>query len=139
MKQAKPAKTLKRRVWFTKNGQAKMAVTTAPAKSPSPNGARVPRLARLLALAIRYGQLLESGQVRDLAELSQMAQVSTARISQLMNLCRLAPDIQEEILFLPETAANRDLLSERDVRPIALEPDWKIQRQMWARLIPARL
>ena len=39
--------------------------------------------------------------VKDYAELARPGRVSRARMTQIMNLLMLAPDIQEEILFLP--------------------------------------
>lgn len=59
-----------------------------------PNG-RVPRIARLMALAIRFEQLISTGEVKDYAELARLGNVSRARITQIMNLRLLAPDIQE--------------------------------------------
>ncbi|WP_146530474.1 hypothetical protein [Novipirellula artificiosorum] len=46
----------------------------------------------------------------------------------------LAPDIQEEILFLPNTVKGRDPIKEADIRPIAKTLDWKKQRKMWREL-----
>jgi hypothetical protein len=48
-----------------------------------------------------------------------------------MNLLNLAPDVQEDILFLPLTEAGRDPIKEWQVRPIAAESDWRRQRKMW--------
>ncbi|MCA9307522.1 MAG: hypothetical protein KDA16_13400, partial [Phycisphaerales bacterium] len=57
-----------------------------------------------------------------------------ARATQIMNLRLLAPDIQEEILYLPLTMSGRDALTEKRVRPIAVTPDWRVQRAMWREL-----
>jgi hypothetical protein len=51
-----------------------------------------------------------------------------------MNLPNLAPDIQEELLFLPPIESGRDTIKEWQLRPIAAEPSWAAQRQMWRRL-----
>jgi hypothetical protein len=48
-----------------------------------------------------------------------------------MSLLSLAPDIQEEILFLSATEKGRDRINESDLRPIAAELDWRKQRRMW--------
>ena len=53
------------------------------------------------------------------------------RVTQIMNLLNFAPDIQEAILFLPEFEAGRERLSERDLKPIATEADWRRQKRMW--------
>lgn len=46
----------------------------------------------------------------------------------------LAPDVQEEVLFLPRTTKGRDPIKEADIRPIAKTLDWNKQRQIWSRL-----
>ena len=69
---------------------------------------RVPRISRLMALAIRFEQLVRDGTVRDYAELARLGHVSRARIAQITNLLNLAPDIQDEILSLPPTERGRD-------------------------------
>jgi hypothetical protein len=69
---------------------------------------RIPRISRLMALAIRFDHLIKSGQVADQAELAGLGHVTRARVTQIMNLLQLAPDIQEEILFLPRTVEGSD-------------------------------
>ena len=71
---------------------------------------RVPRVARLLALAHRFEGLLREGVVEGYADLARLGQVTPARVSQVMALLTLAPDIQEQILFLPRTVRGRDPL-----------------------------
>ena len=51
-----------------------------------------------------------------------------------MNLLYLAPDLQEEILFLPNFERGRDALLEWQLRPIAAVPDWRKQRRLWKEL-----
>ena len=101
-----------------------------PASDPAPEG-RVPRIARLMALAIRFDRLIREGEVTDQADLARLGHVTRARVTQIMNLLHLAPDIQEELLFLPRTEHGRDPICEPMVRPIAAEPDWRKQRRMW--------
>jgi hypothetical protein len=93
--------------------------------------ARVPRVSRLMALAIRFDGLIRDGVVTDQAELARLGHVTRARLTQIMNLLNLAPDIQEEVLFLPPTEKGRDAITERDCRPIAAEWNWRKQRRMW--------
>lgn len=99
-------------------------------KNPRTVG-RVPRVTRLMALAIRLEELIQSGQVADQAELARVGHVTRARLTQIMNLLQLAPDIQEEILFLPLTERGRDTVTERELRPIAGTSKWEWQRQEW--------
>ena len=53
-----------------------------------------------------------------------------------MNLLLLAPDIQEDILFLPATTEGRADISERAIRTICSEPNWRKQRQLWGQNRP---
>ena len=92
---------------------------------------RVPRVSKLMALAIRFDGLLQRGEVKDYAELARLGHVTRARVTQIMNLLNLAPDIQEQLLFLPEVEHGRDPVKEWQVRPVAAEVDWGRQRGMW--------
>ena len=96
---------------------------------------RVPRLARFLALALRLDCQLRHGVLRDCAEVARLGHVTRARVSQILSLVHLAPDIQEAILFLPRTQRGRDRVILSDVIPIAMELDWKRQRRAWRRLV----
>jgi hypothetical protein len=96
---------------------------------------RVPRVARWMALAIRFEQLLREGQVASYAELARLGHVTRARVSQIMNLLNLAPNIQEDILFLPRTERGRDPLILRDLQPLTAILEWGRQRQPWAELL----
>jgi hypothetical protein len=98
----------------------------------------VPRVSRLLALALHMDDLRRQGEVTDYAELARLAMVTRARMTQIMSLLLLAPDIQEEILFLPRSDGGLDPIREKAVRPIASVPDWRKQRVMW-RDLKARL
>jgi hypothetical protein len=95
---------------------------------------RVPRVAKLLALAHRFEQLLHEGVVKDYADLARLGHVTRARVSQIMLLLCLAPDLQEEILFWPPTVRGKDRVQMRQVLPIAALFDWKKQRQRWLEL-----
>jgi len=95
----------------------------------------LPRISRLMALAIRFAGLIQNNEVSDYADLARLGYVTRARITQIMSLLNLAPDIQEEILFLPRTTTGRDPIKEKDVRPIAAVPHWHRQRRMWEKLV----
>jgi hypothetical protein len=99
-----------------------------------PDLGRVPRVSRLMALAIHMDDLIRRGEVADYAELARLAHVTRARVTQIMNLLHLAPDIQEEILGLPRTKGGLDPIREKMVRPIAAIPDWRRQRRLWREL-----
>jgi hypothetical protein len=128
--------TLSTKVHFTRaeKGTLEMRGGEKPAPPPSPKG-RIPKIARLMALAIRFDGLLLRGEVKDYAELARLGHVTRARVTQVMNLLQLAPDIQEAILFLPEVEGGRDPVKEWQVRPVAAEVDWGRQRGMWRGLL----
>jgi hypothetical protein len=98
---------------------------------------RVPRVARLMALAIRLEGLLRDGTVADMSELARLAGVTQPRMTQIMNLNHLAPDIQEDLLHLPPVENGRDPIHERMLRPVCAEMDWQRQRELWRRLCDA--
>jgi integrase len=105
--------------------------TPVPAEQPLPAG-RVPRVARLMALALRFENLLRTGEIASYAELGRLGHVTRARVCQIMNLTCLAPDIQEALLFLPRTEHGRDRIILADLQPIAALLDWRQQRRRWA-------
>lgn len=115
-----------------RNGRKHLRTGEAPTGEVPPG--RVPRVSRLMALAIRFDQLIRERVVADQADLARLGHVTRARVTQIMNLLCLAPDIQEELLFLPRVERGRDPIQERQLRPIATVPDWRKQRQMWSQL-----
>jgi hypothetical protein len=94
-------------------------------------GPAIPRIARLMALAIRFEVLLRKGTIRDLAELARLGGVTRARMTQIMQLLDLAPDIQEQILFLPPVKR----LNERNLRTIVSRLDWHEQRLIFQKML----
>ena len=120
----------KTKVHFRNGNKGRKRLRVGKAPAPKPAG-RVPLVSRLMALAIHFDGLMQSGEVRDQASLASVGHVTRARVTQIMNLLQLAPDIQEQLLFLPRTEQGRDAILERDLRPITLTLDWRKQRRMW--------
>jgi hypothetical protein len=87
------------------------------------------------ALALRFQGLLQAGVVRDYAALARLGHVTRARVSQVMNLLSLAPDLQEAVLFLPRTPRGRDPIPLWRLQPIASTLAWRQQRRLWAGLL----
>jgi hypothetical protein len=110
-----------------------------PAKQSQKATGRIPRVTKLMALAIRLDQLIRDGVVADQAELARLGYVSRARLTQIMNLLQLAPDIQEAILMLPRCEGGREPVSERNLRPIAAITSWGEQRRSWELVCPESL
>jgi Recombinase len=97
---------------------------------------RVPRITRLLALALKFEELIRSGAVSNYTVLAQLGRVSRARVTQMNGLLNLAPDIQEEILFLRAEEARQLRISEPAVRKLSATLLWEKQREQWRRLRP---
>lgn len=108
-----------------------------PTVPERPKG-RLPRITRYMALAIYYEDLIRQGHVHDYAEIAALGHVTRARVTQIMNLRLLAPDIQEELVSLVRIVEGRDSLCLRRLQAIALESDWKSQRLTFKRSKPSQ-
>ena len=95
---------------------------------------RIPRISKLVALASRMQSMIESGQIETFHHLAEIGRISQPRMTQIMSLLNLAPDIQEELLYLPEVMVGRTTIHERLLRPLTTEVSWKVQRRMWGRI-----
>ncbi len=95
---------------------------------------RTPRISKIMALAIHLQDLVDRGQIKDYASMAALGHVSRARITQIMDLTMLAPDVQEALLFLPKIEKGRDKINERMLRNIMAEPVWEKQRELWSGL-----
>lgn len=129
--------TIERTIHFKTAARTRKVIHEGPQPAPIPEGA-IPRVSKLMALAIRFDRLLKQGEIADQADLARLGNVTRARVTQIMNLLLLAPDIQEAILFLPRTTRGRDPIQEHMLRPIAVELCWAEQRKMWNRLAGSR-
>ena len=98
--------------------------------APDPVQASGPtRLARMLALAHYIERLVEAGELSGYAEAAKALGLTRARVTQVMDLLYLAPDIQEEILALADAAASCP--KHRSLLPIAATAAWSEQRRLW--------
>jgi DNA invertase Pin-like site-specific DNA recombinase len=95
---------------------------------------RVPRIARLMALALKFEQMIRQAVVTDYAVLATLGRVSPSRVTQIMNLLNLAPDIQEQILFLSSEVAEQCGICEPAIRRLGSPLLWSEQRAQWAAL-----
>ena len=93
-----------------------------PKEPPPPKPTIVPQAAKDLALGHRIVRAVESGEVRDYSEAARRLGVSQARVSQLVAITFLAPDLQEEILM------TRGLLSKFNIHHLLLAA----RRSAWA-------
>ena len=120
---------------FTRTKHGRKELTEEKPRQAVVAPGRVPRVARLMALALRFEGLMRDGAVKDYAEVARLGHVTRARVSQIMGLLNLAPDLQEALLFLPRTQRGRAPLILRDMLPIAGVIEWTKQRRMWQRLV----
>lgn len=108
------------------------------ATAPRAERGKLPRVAEILALAIGFDDMIQRGLAKDHSDLARLGCISKERISQIMRLVWLAPDIQQEILTLPRTSLGRFHLGEVALRQVASKMLWREQREAWGRLQDAR-
>ena len=96
---------------------------------------KIPRISRLMGLAIQFDQMLRSGEATDMIELARRGHVTQPRMSQILSLNMLAPDIQEYLLYLPPETTGKPFLHEKRLRPIAAMIDWDQQRVAWRQVL----
>lgn len=123
------------KIHFRRRAQVKQIVPGPEPEPPKVPAGRVPRVAKLMALALRFDRLIRTGAIRDQAELARLGHITRARVTQTLNLLQLAPDLQEKVLHLPLVQSGRDPIGEREIRPIAQILDWRKQRKQWKELI----
>lgn len=123
--------TVRRKIQFVTRERGRQVLTDASLSAPGPKGGRIPRVSRLMALAIHFDRLIREGTVKDISELARLAHVAQPRMTQIMNLNHLAPDIQERLLFLPRVASGREAIHERALRQVCACVRWCDQRRLW--------
>jgi hypothetical protein len=116
---------------FKSGKRTAKTIMEAGTQPEQPTPGRLPRITKMMALAIRLDHLIKSGQVADQAELARVGHVSRARLTQIMDLNLLAPDIQEEILFFGDSLTAFAVPIERSVRNITKMANWSLQRRSW--------
>ncbi|MDB5335001.1 MAG: hypothetical protein JWN70_620 [Planctomycetaceae bacterium] len=125
----KPAIQHTARVHFRRSAHGQKQVHAGEA--PKNLVGRVPRVARLLALAHRFERLIQTGVAADYADLARLGHVTRARVTQIMNLLSLAPDIQEQILCWSPVTEGKDPISERGLRAMTAALEWRKQHVLW--------
>ena len=90
-----------------------------PRRKPTPpKEPRTPRVVELLRKALEWQALLESGEASNQAAIARREGITRARVTQVMGMLRLAPEIQRHILSMPDVV-RRPAVTERALRPIA--------------------
>jgi site-specific DNA recombinase len=112
-----------------------VAVRPGVSAADTKHTGNVPRVSRLMALAVRLERLVAKGVSGDHSDLADAGQISRPRLSQILRLRELAPAIQEEILFLPKTLTGRDPVTERALRQLTGIIDWDEQVKQFRSLM----
>jgi hypothetical protein len=120
---------------FKSGKRTAKTIVEAGTQPEQPTPARLPRITKMMALAIRLDHLIKSGQVTDQAEIARVGHVTRARLTQIMDLTLLAPDIQEEILIMESPTKSIDCITEKQLRSICANPNWNEQRTEWVKLL----
>ncbi|MBC2593531.1 hypothetical protein H5P28_04575 [Ruficoccus amylovorans] len=113
-----------RSVFLFQSRRRRHAETTPICQERSPV-----RLSRLMALAIRFEDMLREEDVVGYSELSARYGVDRGRISRIMNLRLLATDLQEKLLSLEDGETE---LSLKRLLPVCKLPMWSEQRVAFA-------
>ena len=115
-----------------RDGKSWAFTDKAPAPPPEPVY-RPARIAQMLALAHRLEAAIERGDYADRADVARQLGFTRARITQLLDLTLLAPDIQEQVLDL-EAIDGREPLTERGLREVVRHEGWAEQRAVWTQI-----
>lgn len=121
---------------LTRRVAADRVVHAVPARvlnRKPPKAPKTPRVVELLRKAIEWQALLESGEASNQAAIARREGITRARVTQVMGLLRLAPEIQQHVLSLPDMV-RRPAITERALRPIAQIDSPKEQLQAFQAL-----
>ncbi len=103
-----------------------------PKPPAEPEPPRIPRITRLMALGIKFQDMVDRGEVHDYADLARLGVVTRARMTQIMNMLLLAPHIQCALLTEVANNPHRQSAHERMIRAVVRSPLWADQREAWA-------
>ena len=92
-----------------------------------------PRLRKYLVLAYQIQDVLDKDGGKSLLQIAGWLNMTYTRIKQITNLLSLCPEIQKEIL-LSNTDKIRQI-TERKIRSITKEIDWRKQVEAWNKLL----
>lgn len=129
---AKDRRIITGRFYRVRSGRG-WALAANPSAPPPTPIRRPARIAVMLALAHRLRAAMERGVYESYAGVASALGVTRSRISQLLALTALAPDIQEEVLFL-EAVDGVEPLSERALKSLVHMSSWAKQREAWAHI-----
>ena len=117
---------------FRLHGRA-VSFTEAPPPPPREQARRPAHVAEQLALAHHLRRALDAGKLGDQATLARALGLSRARVTHLLDLTLLAPDLQDEVLAL-EAIDGAEPMAERALWAVVRAGSWREQRDCWQHL-----
>lgn len=122
--------TVHQKISLSKTHKGRRRVESRTTEKPVRPARSIPRISRLMALAIKYQGMLDRGEVSGVTELAELCHVTQPRMSQILNLNLLSPHIQEKLLFLPEPTRGKSTIHERALRFACTLIDWESQAKI---------
>ena len=122
---------------LTRRVPADRVVSAVPpwrSKPTPPKVPTTPRVVELLRKAIEWQALLESGEATSQAEVARREGLTRARVTQVMGLLRLALEIQQHILAMPDMV-GRPSITERALRRVTQLEQPGAQLQAFQQLV----
>ena len=102
-----------------------------------PLSGQLPRITRLIVLAIKFEGLLGEVEGLSYADLARLGGVSRSHLTHILNLLYLAPDLQERLLFLEPSPTGPDRFYEADLRRVSQLYEWQEQRRVFEAILAA--
>ena len=127
--------TVSQTITLTKSSKGRNRLQAGEAVVPVRPRGSIPRISRLMALAIKYQGMLDRGEVSGVTELARLCHVTQPRMSQILNLNLLSPSFQEKLLFLPEPTSGKPTIHERALRFACTVIDWESQSRILAKIL----
>ena len=121
------------RIVRVRSGKSWTFAETAPTEEAAPEAEKPTRAARLLAFAHKLQAAIDKGEYRDQADVARQLGVSRARVTQLLDMTLLAPDIQEQVLC-QDKPLGHGRVRERSLRDVLRLESWEDQRRLWSRI-----
>lgn len=131
--------TVRTKMSLSVSGKGRKRLNACGDKTTEKPTGRIPRISRLMALAIKYQGMLDRGEVESITELARLCHVTQPRMSQILSLNLLSPKIQEKLLLLPLVESGKPEVHEKMLRTVCAELDWKDQELQFANSICARV
>ncbi len=126
---------------LTRQVPASQVISAVPPPRGKPKLPKVPRtpsVVEFLRKALEWQALLTSGEATSQSDIARREGISRVRVCQVMWMLRLAPEIQQYVLAMPETV-RRPAISERALRPIAQLEDVRDQMLRFQKMLGKEL